>query len=215
MPSLQLNQAGAPDLSPLPNTYHSPWFDQIVTMVRAGIDERVLCSYINSAGTFNLDSDQIIYLRDLGVSSQVISRMIRHDLEFAAGMLPSAAPTAPLPPSTFHLLLASPSALAAASAPSATVSAPTSAPGLAPTLVSSELPALIPEATGPGASEMLLASAGQIGLEPPRPPTTPPVASAMKVYPVREPYPVKLVDPILFFPGEDPAANVVIIDMFK
>ena len=74
---------------------------EIVKLAQAGVDDSVMLAYItNSAYTFNLGSDQIIYLNDLGVSSEVITALIQHDQDLSrtgAGLAP--APTTPLPES--------------------------------------------------------------------------------------------------------------------
>ncbi|MCX6927943.1 MAG: hypothetical protein NT154_32750 [Verrucomicrobia bacterium] len=58
----------------------STWSQEIQKLTRAGVDERVILTYItNSAGIFNLSPDHIIYLKDVGVSPQVINVMIQHD----------------------------------------------------------------------------------------------------------------------------------------
>lgn len=64
--------------------------------MRAGVEEHVIRSYItNCAGIFNLTADQIIYLKNAGVSARVLDVMIQHDqrLFSSAGLMPS--PTAP------------------------------------------------------------------------------------------------------------------------
>jgi hypothetical protein len=58
----------------------SPWSEEIQKLVQAGVEERVITSYVtNSAGIFNLTADQIIYLKNAGVSPQILSLMIQHD----------------------------------------------------------------------------------------------------------------------------------------
>lgn len=49
-------------------------------MAEAGTSDDVLLAYIkNSASTFDLSADQILYLRDIGLSSPVITAMLSHD----------------------------------------------------------------------------------------------------------------------------------------
>ena len=71
----------------------SPWAHEIQKLVQAGVEERVITSYItNSAGMFNLTADQIIYLKNEGVSPRVLSVMIQHDQQLfsSAGLMPAA-----------------------------------------------------------------------------------------------------------------------------
>src|SRR5258707_444861 len=44
---------------------------QVIRLAQAGVDQNVIMTYVtNSGGTFNLDSDTIIYLSDLGVPNE-------------------------------------------------------------------------------------------------------------------------------------------------
>lgn len=72
----------------------SPWSKEIQKLVRAGVEERVITSYItNSAGMFNLTADQIIYLKNAGVSPRVLNVMMQHDQQLfsSAGLMPPPA----------------------------------------------------------------------------------------------------------------------------
>lgn len=81
-----------------PGVYVSPSFAATVKMARAGLADEVIIAFINnSAGTFNLGSDQIIYLNDLGVSSDLIAAMIQHDQALSLGLIPATASTVPTP----------------------------------------------------------------------------------------------------------------------
>jgi hypothetical protein len=81
---------------------------EIVKLAQGGVSDEVMLSFIaNSSNTFNLTSDGIIYLNDLGVSSSVVNAMIEQDraLRAKAGSLgvgepspagqPEAEPEAP------------------------------------------------------------------------------------------------------------------------
>lgn len=62
---------------------------QVVRLAQAGVDESIIMVYVtNSSRTFNLDSDKIIYLTDLGLPTDVITSMMQRDQqlqqEFAA-----------------------------------------------------------------------------------------------------------------------------------
>src|ERR1039457_2947901 len=51
---------------------------QVVRLTQAGVDQSIVLTYVtNSSGTFNLDSDKIIYLRDLGLPNEIITAMIQ------------------------------------------------------------------------------------------------------------------------------------------
>ena len=68
--------------------------------MQAGVEERVIRSYItNCASMFNLTADQIIYLKNVGVSTRVLEVMIQHDQQLFSRtglMPPPAAPPASL-----------------------------------------------------------------------------------------------------------------------
>jgi len=52
---------------------------ELIKMARSGVDEEVLTAYIEtSTDTFDLDADDIITLKDLGVPSKIISEALRH-----------------------------------------------------------------------------------------------------------------------------------------
>lgn len=87
----------------------SPGAAEVAKLARAGLGEDVMLAYIgNVNGTFNLGSDQIVFLNDLGVSSTVVKAMIQSDDQYraaaqayAAGnqQAPSAPPAPPPVPS--------------------------------------------------------------------------------------------------------------------
>jgi hypothetical protein len=82
------------DPSQPPRISVSPWTHEIQKLVQAGVQERVITSYItNSAGMFNLTADQIIYLKTAGVSPRVLSVMLQHDQQLfsSAGLMPPPA----------------------------------------------------------------------------------------------------------------------------
>src|ERR1051325_2521316 len=58
----------------------SPALAEVIKLVQAGVSEEVTLAYIkNATQPFNVSSDQIVYLNDLGVSTAVITSMIEHD----------------------------------------------------------------------------------------------------------------------------------------
>jgi len=67
---------------------------EVIKLAQAGVGESVIQSYIANSGTpFNLDSDQIIYLRDLGLSDATVNAMLQRDQTLGA-----PAPVATTPP---------------------------------------------------------------------------------------------------------------------
>lgn len=53
---------------------------EVIKLAQAGVEETVMLTYItNSTSMFNLSSDDIIYLNDLGVAGNVITAMIHQD----------------------------------------------------------------------------------------------------------------------------------------
>jgi hypothetical protein len=91
--SLQTSNAQAQSVSPAPETLtqaapvvpppdiqpSSP-LAQVARLTQAGVDQSVIMTYVtNSTSTFNLDSDRIIYLSNLGVPSTLITAMMARD----------------------------------------------------------------------------------------------------------------------------------------
>jgi hypothetical protein len=53
---------------------------EAIKLVQAGVDESVLLAFVtNSAASFRLGAEEIVYLNDLGVSAQVITAMMHRD----------------------------------------------------------------------------------------------------------------------------------------
>jgi hypothetical protein len=69
---------------------------EIVKLTRAGVDESVMLAFVtNSPNTFNLTSDGVIYLNDIGVPDMIVRSMIQHDQmlkEISLNSTPSPAP---------------------------------------------------------------------------------------------------------------------------
>src|SRR5262245_31412497 len=66
----------------------------VIKMAEAGTSEDVLLAYIqNSAASFDLSADQILYLRDIGVSSDTVSAMLTHDTALKSQDQAVAQPT--------------------------------------------------------------------------------------------------------------------------
>ena len=58
----------------------SPGVAEVIRLAQSGVGEEVVLAYIqNSSEPFNLNADQILYLKDLGISSQVTTAMLNRD----------------------------------------------------------------------------------------------------------------------------------------
>lgn len=72
--------------------------DDLIKMARSGVDEEVLDTYINVApDTFSLSADDIVTLRDLGVSSKVINDALRHGRVYGSDSAYQATAAQPAP----------------------------------------------------------------------------------------------------------------------
>ena len=164
--------------SSAPIRYVSPWSYEIEKLTKAGVDEGVVMSYINnSAGTFSLTADQIISLKNLGVSTYVINAMIEHDRELITGERPlTASAPPPWPASVQEALAASLHTAAPANSEPATVMTP----------MDTSTGSIIAPDDDPEGDGMW------VSVEPDDVPDQPASAG-----PVRVPYPVKLNDPII------------------
>jgi len=82
------------------NLKPSPALAEIIKLVQAGVSEQVILSYVtNSTEVFRADSDSIVYLNDLGVTTPVITAIIQHDASpDSRARVASANAIKPLPP---------------------------------------------------------------------------------------------------------------------
>ena len=74
---------------------------QVIRLAQSGVDESVIMTYItNSGSTFNLNSDKIIYLKDIGLPNEVVTAMMQRDQQLQQQMTASAYQPAaqPAPP---------------------------------------------------------------------------------------------------------------------
>src|ERR1039457_154664 len=79
----------------------SPGAAEVVRLASSGVGDDVALAYIqNSQAPFNLSADNVLYLKDVGLSPQVTSAMLSHDSALRGQPQPSApAATAPeMPP---------------------------------------------------------------------------------------------------------------------
>jgi hypothetical protein len=199
-----------------PKTQFSPWAAEIVKLARAGVEENSILAFIdNTAGTFNLSADQIIYLNDLGVSSQVVTAMLEHDSELALGLRPLVATTVPTSRPAVQITFVSKNESAGkASKPSSTPQ---------PVLVSTgnatiDNPAREP---WPGPDESILTPESsqseddfmdQLDTGDSLAPLQPQSVSGNESYPVRKPYPVELTGPIVVIHAWSKTPNTLLIE---
>src|ERR1043165_7102696 len=58
----------------------SPAAAEVIRLAEAGVGDDVVLAYIqNAQSTFNLGADDVLFLRDVGLSSAVITAMLSHD----------------------------------------------------------------------------------------------------------------------------------------
>lgn len=70
---------------------------EVVKLVSSGVSEEVVLAYIqNSQAVFNLSADDVLYLKDIGLSPQVTSAMLNHDSTLR-GQTAQYAPVATTP----------------------------------------------------------------------------------------------------------------------
>jgi hypothetical protein len=191
-----------------PGAYVSPWLMDVIRLAQSRIDDSIILTFIDSAGTFNLDPDQIIYLRDLGVSAEVITTLIQHDLEITSGL--RQMPTSPsASPPAIHWNFAhseSPEKLQPTVSP-----ASTPAPTAAPVAAQDSSSPLVSENSRP---EDLTISPDDLANVPRRLGCQrQSVLPRQVVSPVRQPYPVQLIDPIIMVRGQGRTPNLVVIEL--
>jgi hypothetical protein len=67
-------------VSPPPDIFPTSPLAEVIKLTQAGVDESVIMAYItNSGSTFNLDSDKIIYLSDIGAPNDLVTAMMQRD----------------------------------------------------------------------------------------------------------------------------------------
>jgi hypothetical protein len=66
--------------TPPPDIFPTSPLAQVVRLTQAGVDPGVIMTYItNSGSTFNLDSEKIIYVSDVGVPGEMVTAMMQRD----------------------------------------------------------------------------------------------------------------------------------------
>ncbi|MEY2429028.1 MAG: hypothetical protein QOJ40_1913 [Verrucomicrobiota bacterium] len=76
----------------------SPGVSEAIRLAESGVGDDVVVAYIqNSQATFNLSADHVLYLKDLGLSSAVVTAMLNHDSGFRTQTQPYPPATQPPP----------------------------------------------------------------------------------------------------------------------
>ena len=74
---------------------------QVIRLTQAGVDESIIKTFVaNSSSTFNLDSDKIIYLKDIGLPNEVVTAMMQRDQQLQQQMAAAAPPPVQPAPET-------------------------------------------------------------------------------------------------------------------
>ncbi|HEV2394446.1 MAG TPA: DUF6600 domain-containing protein [Verrucomicrobiae bacterium] len=123
----------------------SPTVNEVVRLSEAGTTEDVILAYIQNANSpFNLSADQILYLRDIGISSPVLAGMLNRDnalrnqtaqYSYNQTLYPPSAPPPASPPPADNEAVAPQQVAPVPEAP-----APVAVPVSAPVYVSSPPP---------------------------------------------------------------------------
>lgn len=77
---------------------------EVLRMAEAGVAEDVLVAYVkNSDGRFELSADDILYMKDQGISTSVVTEMLNHDAQtrtytYEQKLYTPTTPVAPPPP---------------------------------------------------------------------------------------------------------------------
>ncbi|HOX55927.1 MAG TPA: hypothetical protein P5205_03395 [Candidatus Paceibacterota bacterium] len=99
----------------------SPGAAEVVKLASSGVGDEVVLAYIkNSQAAFNLSADDVLYLKDLGLSPEVTSAMLNHDSTLRGQpqqYAPAAASPAPAAPAAVAPAPTAPPAPTVAAAP--------------------------------------------------------------------------------------------------
>ena len=199
-----------------PGNYVSPWLSDVLKLFQAGIDESVIMTFVDSAGTFNLDAEQIIYLKDTSFPPPLISAMMQHDMEIISGV--RAAPVAPsLSAPGLRLPWAHPEpALASSKTSTNSEAAPPELAAAEPeSIVNHASPDLAEDIQNWEITEQALSQRDQVDARAQLVPHETPALTHLTaaVSPVRQPYPVQLTRPILIIPAQGRPPNLLVIQM--
>jgi len=213
---IPLAKDAAPKGRQPPKIRLSPWATEIMKLAEARVGDDVLFSFIDNSGTFNLGAEQIIYLSDVGVPSQIITAMLQHDQDLISGVRPLTVASEPAYEPILPAIVASGRSDSKKSGPppaSASIPAAPVTPSPVATTdmhAAPEINRRLPEAQ---LAALPSAKSGEFALVQPPTPSVQRSAAAKKksLYPVREPQPVELTAPIIFLEGEGRPANTIII----
>ncbi len=76
----------------------SPGTAEVIKLASSGVTEDVVLAFVtNSQYRYNLSAQDVVYLKDLGVSSEVVTAMINHDAALPAEVAVAAQPPPPPP----------------------------------------------------------------------------------------------------------------------
>jgi hypothetical protein len=201
-------EAPAPKV-PIPEAAAKPaklpltgWSFEVARLVQADVEDSITLTFItNSAGTFNLGAEQIITLRDLGVSNELLQAMLAHDQEIASGTRDVFASTAPLPSQVLPFVLAPGAAKAETSDPQVT--------GVATTPSNLNLVPVTPVESVSAAPVTVSAEDAPVMM--PTRVCSRKQAESTEVYRVREPNAVQLTAPILVWKGQGRVPNTMVL----
>lgn len=88
-------------LTPPDSVKLTPAAAQVARMAQSGVEPAVLLAYVqNSVNTYQLGADEIVYLKDIGVGSEVMAAMIQHDQQIREASLNGAVAASPATPSS-------------------------------------------------------------------------------------------------------------------
>lgn len=165
--------------------YVSPWTTEVKKLVDARVDDSVVMEFVNASGTFNLTTPQIVALNEQSFPSEVLTAMLQHDAEYAAG-LRGNPPVPTVRPIRLKLIAPKNPTTAQSTRPKATESESIVNPSPAPDFPLDEIDVdFVPE--------------------------TPAVQNSR---PVRESVPVRLTTTIVVFRSASRVPNVQTLEMF-
>jgi hypothetical protein len=100
--SADAENTAAPVAAALPATvsvpHLAPGVTDIAKLAQAKVGDSLILAYIENSGTvYNLDANQIIYLRQSGVSEAVLSAMLNQRQKYMESAARMAPPTVPVP----------------------------------------------------------------------------------------------------------------------
>ncbi|MDW8309636.1 MAG: hypothetical protein RMK20_09705 [Verrucomicrobiales bacterium] len=204
----------APEPSPVRKQPRlSPWAREVLKLSQAGVSPAVVEAFIGNAGVFALGADEIIYLRDLGVSEEVIERMLQHDRDLITGAMPPATVTAPpYEPLVFTAPKAPAGSSLAANAPTIATDPHTSVvAGAAANAFRNETAEPVARPADARAETSAVTTDRRASASTPKMSPAPTVRKSDSIYRVREPQPVELLPPILFINAYEPPPNTLVI----